>query len=197
MERAFTFSVQGQRGGGSMLKHLSLKIFKALHALMTQKIWVKFVCGKHRVEGISACMGLRRSLWQRLGGFDEMLGAGAPFKSAEEIDFTIRALIAGYYVYETPNVEVIHLGFRTWKQGRTLLHGYLYGIGAMFTKHLRCGHLSVVQVLLHLAWRWTFERLVVDFGHRPPRWLRLAAFVQEFADGAIIPVERATGHHMH
>lgn len=152
---------------------------------------------KHRVEGISGCMGLRRSLWQRLGGFDEMLGAGALFKSAEEIDLTIRALIAGYYVYETPNVSVIHHGFRTWEQSRSIIQGYLYGIGAMFAKHLKCGHWSIIQVLLHLAWRWAFEHPVVDFGHRPPRWLRLAAFVQGFADGAAVPVERATGRYRH
>ena len=148
---------------------------------------------KHHVEGISGCMGLRRSLWQRLGGFDEMLGAGARFKSAEEIDLTIRALIADYYVYETPNLSVIHHGFHTWEQGRSLIQGYLYGIGAMYAKHLKCRHWSIIQVLLHLAGRWAFEHPVVDFGHRPPRWLRLAAFTRGFADGAFVPVERATG----
>jgi GT2 family glycosyltransferase len=29
---------------------------------------------KHKVEGVAACMGMRQSLWKRLGGFDEMLG---------------------------------------------------------------------------------------------------------------------------
>jgi GT2 family glycosyltransferase len=147
---------------------------------------------KHRVEGISACMALRRSLWQQLKGFDEMLGAGTPFKAAEELDFAIRALIAGYYVYETPKASVIHHGFRTWEQGRTLIQGYLYGTGATFAKHLKCGHWSMIQVLLHLAWRWAFEHPVVDFGPRPSRWLKLAGFVRGFADGAVIPVERAT-----
>jgi len=151
---------------------------------------------KHRVEGISACMGLRRSLWQVLGGFDEMLGAGSPFKSAEEIDFTIRALLAGYFVYETPDVVVVHYGFRTWEQGQVLIHGYLYGIGAMFMKHLKCGHWGVIQVLLHLLWRWAFKHPVVDFGHRPPRWLRLTGFVQGFLAGALHPVDKTTGLYL-
>jgi GT2 family glycosyltransferase len=151
---------------------------------------------KHRVEGISACMGVRRSLWQALGGFDEMLGAGSPFKSSEEIDFTIRALLAGYFVYETPKVEVLHHGFRTWEQGQVLIQGYLYGIGAMFMKHLKCGHWGVVYVLLHLAWRWAFQHPVVDFGHRPPRKLRLSAFFQGLIAGALHPVDKNRGHYL-
>ncbi len=151
---------------------------------------------KHRVEGISACMGIRRSLWQVLGGFDEMLGAGSPFKSSEEIDFTIRALMAGYFVYETPNVVVLHHGFRTWEQGRVLIQGYLYGIGAMFMKHLKCGHWGVIQVLLHLAWRWAFQHPVVDFGHHPPRGLRIKGFIQGLIAGALHPVDKHRGHYL-
>jgi len=155
------------------------------------------VLEKHRVEGTGACMGLRRSVWQVLGGFDEMLGTGAYFKSAEETDLTIRALLAGYFVYETPHWAVVHQGFYLWEQSRTLIHGYLYGIGAMFAKHLKCRHWSVIHVLLHLAWRWAFEHPVVDFGYRPSRWLRLAAFVHGFVDGAVTPVDRTRCHYAH
>jgi GT2 family glycosyltransferase len=151
---------------------------------------------KHRVEGISACMGLRRSLWQVLGGFDEMLGAGSPFKSAEEMDFTIRALLAGYFVYETPDVMVVHHGFRTWEQGANLIQGYLYGIGAMFIKHIKCGHWEVIQLLAHLAWRWAFKNPAVDFGHRPSRWLRLSGFIQGFLAGAHHPLDKTKGRYI-
>jgi len=151
---------------------------------------------KNRVEGISACMGLRRSVWQALGGFDEMLGTGAPFRSAEDTDFTIRALLAGYFVYETPNIHVIHQGFRTYEQGHNLIAGYLYGIGAMFFKHLKCKHWSVIHLLFHLMWRWAFERPVVDFGYLPSRWLRLAAFVKRFMKGAITPIDKTKCHYI-
>lgn len=151
---------------------------------------------KHQVEGISSCMGLKRSLWEILGGFDEMLGAGSIFRSSEELDFTIRSLLAGYFVYETPNVMVIHHGFRTWKQGINLIHGYLYGIGAMFMKHIKCGHWRVIQLLLCLAWRWAFKKPVVDFGHHPSRWLRLSGFIQGFLAGAHHSVDKTNGHYI-
>jgi len=140
---------------------------------------------KHRVEGISACMGLRRSVWQRLGGFDERLGAGTSFKSAEEVDFTIRTLLAGYFVYETPNVAIIHHGFRTWKESLTLIPGYWYGTGAMFAKHIKCGHLPVVLLLMYLGMRWLpgGSLVTASLGKNTQRWLRLTSFIKGFGAG--------------
>jgi GT2 family glycosyltransferase len=150
----------------------------------------------HRIASISASMGLRRSIWERLGGFDELLGPGAPFKSAEETDFVIRTLRAGYFVYETPDVSVIHHGFRTWGEGRELIRAYLYGIGAMFAKHFKSAHASVMVYCFQLAWRWAFEKPLVDFGHNPSRGLRLRAFLEGFSAGIAHPVCRSAGLYM-
>jgi len=144
----------------------------------------------HRVDGISACMGLKRSAWERLGGFDELLGAGAPFPAAEEMDFAIRALSAGYRVYVRPEVGVLHYGFRSWDEGRKMIHGYLYGIGAMIAKHLKCGNWDVLHYVAHLFRRWAVAGPVVDLGHRPSRWLRLRAFVLGVKAGLVCAVER-------
>jgi GT2 family glycosyltransferase len=147
---------------------------------------------KHRVEGISACMGLRRSVWQGLCGFDEMLGSGAAFKSAAEVDFTIRALLTGSFVYETPKLTVVHHGFRTWDEGRTLIHNYWYGTGAVFPKQIKCGYWSISQVLLRLAWRWAFglSQVAASFENHPHRWLRLTSFIKGFISGAATPVDK-------
>jgi GT2 family glycosyltransferase len=115
----------------------------------------------HCVDGMSGCMGLRRSAWERLGGFDEMLGAGAFFRAAEDMDFAIRALAAGFWVHVTPEVKLTHHGFRTWAEGRALVHGYLLGIGAMAAKHLKCGNLGLLRYLAQLFLRWAFARMPV------------------------------------
>ena len=79
------------------------------------------IAHKHRIEGIGASMGVRRSTWSALGGFDENFGAGTRFHSAEELDFTVRALLRGYAAYAAPAARVIHHGFRSWDTGNTLI----------------------------------------------------------------------------
>jgi len=160
--------------------------------LLVRNLWEK-----HKMEGMGACMGLRRAVWQELSGFDEMLGPGAPFKAAEDIDFSIRTLHAGYFVYETPSVAVIHQGFRTWEQGRELIRGYLYGLGTTHVKHFKCGHWLVLYYFLHLVGRWAFKHPAIDFGHSPSRLLRLEAFLQGILAGALNSVDRITGHYVH
>jgi len=71
--------------------------------------------------------GIRRSLWQALGALTKC-SSRFPFKSSEEIDFTIRALMAGYFVYETPNVVFSIMDFALGTRP-VLIQGYLYGIG--------------------------------------------------------------------
>jgi len=150
----------------------------------------KSVREQHRVDGMAGSMGLRRSLWERVGGFDEMLGAGARFRSAEDLDFSIRALSRGWFVCATPSPEVFHDGFRSWVEGEKLIEGYLYGIGAMIGKHLKCANWGVLHYLTHLAMRWLHAGPVVEFGHRPPRWPRLKAFLRGGAAAMSTPVGR-------
>ena len=146
---------------------------------------------KNDIEGIGACMAFRRELWERLGGFDEMLGAGQRFPAAEDGDFTLRALRGGFQVCETPRVEVIHHGFRTWDEGETLSRGYWYATGAMFAKHVKLAPVSTARLLAGLGWRFVFGRSSLpaeSLGRVAPHRARLAAFVRGFLTGASIPV---------
>lgn len=153
---------------------------------------------KHQVEGGSACMALRRSVWQALGGFDEMLGVGSRLRSGAESDFTIRCLLAGHFVFETPTVSVIHHEFHTWEQGRGIVERYWYGTGAMFVKQLKCGHWAILPLLGRLAWRWAFgrSRFAMSLGRYPHRLFRLWSFIRGFMAGGMTPVDRVTRRYV-
>jgi len=143
---------------------------------------------KHLIEGIGACFAYRRELWHAVGGFDERLGVGGEFRSAEEVDFTIRALALGRVVGETKSFGVVHFGFRRWEQAQSLLEAHLFGLGAMSAKHLRRRPLQYGLVLANLGVRWFWGRPIVDFGHRPRRRTRLRAFLKGVYDGWRLPL---------
>jgi GT2 family glycosyltransferase len=152
---------------------------------------------KNRVCGIGACMGIRRSAWESLKGFDEMLGPGAPFMSHEEGDLAIRMLLARYLVYETPEVKVIHNGFRTWKEGRALAVRNYFGIGATFAKYVKLGHGFIWAVI---GQQWGYET-VGKFLHNVVVKRRLSgatpvvSFCKGFAIGLMQHVDATTGRY--
>ena len=123
---------------------------------------VRNIREKARVEGVGACMAIRRSLLNALGGFDEELGAGAQLYSAEDTDIAVRALLAGFYVCETPDAAVYHYGFRSWDVRDRVVHGYMVGLGAASVKMLRLGKRQAIRPIAALAWRWLAKHPVVD-----------------------------------
>lgn len=143
---------------------------------------------KTKIEGMGACMAVRRDTWRELGGFDEALGSGASFRAGEDTDFAVRSLVNGFCVAETPDAMVVHNGFRTWAQGRDLISGYMYGLGAVNAKMLRLGGWRAVRPLSILAWRWLAGAPVVDLNHQPPRFGRLVAFLRGAFEGLRVPV---------
>ena len=143
---------------------------------------------KTNIEGMGACMAVRREAWRELGGFDEALGSGASFRAGEDTDFVVRSLVHGISVAETPEAMVVHNGFRTWSQGRDLIAGYMYGLGAVNAKMLRLGGWHAVRPLSILAWRWLVGAPVVDLNQKPPRFSRLVAFLRGAFEGLRVPV---------
>ena len=150
---------------------------------------------KNQVEGLGACMAVRRSVWQSLGGFDEMLGVGARFHAGEEGDFALRALLAGHWIHETPAVWLTHYGLRKWDQMPALIDSYWRGTGAMMAKPVKTRHWRMLPLLLHLAARWAVGTSTVgsSLGPRPKRIARLQSFCRGFLAGLALPVDRRTG----
>lgn len=87
--------------------------------------------------GIGANMAFRRRVFDAVGGFDELLGAGTAFCAGEETDLTIRALARGFKAVLTPDVQVLHLGVRRGADASQLMRGYGIGLGAALDKHRR------------------------------------------------------------
>lgn len=141
------------------------------------------ISDKMNVEGLSACMVIRKSVWEDLNGFDELLGVGAPLKSGAETDFTMRCLLAGHPVLETPEIRVIHHGFRNWKQSHVLANRYWFGTGAAFARCLVGGGFPVCVLILRLFLRWVCggrSHTAISLGRRRHDLRCVLWFIQGF-----------------
>lgn len=143
----------------------------------------RFRLGFKVLGGMGANFAVRRRLFDKIGGYDETLGPGAPLPSGQDWDIAYRALCAGSVVLRRPEVRVVHqYGTRTQADWAARLGDYGVGDGAFFFKHVRCG--DAVATWLFLRWlirhggRTTVKRLlrrgVVDFTY--PRALLVGAW---------------------
>jgi len=79
---------------------------------------------------------MRRALVERLGAFDERLGAGANIPSAEDADYNFRAYLAGATLEYVPDMTVFHHhGRKTIAAARKLLIDYEIGNGALYARY--------------------------------------------------------------
>ena len=89
--------------------------------------------------GITANLAIRRSTIDRVGPFDEALGAGGPLRSGGEPDFFLRVMRKGLRIFDAPEAVMTHIGIRTGAAHGALTRKYLFGDGAVFAKHIRLG----------------------------------------------------------
>jgi glycosyltransferase involved in cell wall biosynthesis len=125
--------------------------------------------GNYKVWGMGANMAIRRTLLERVGGFDEALGGGGPLRSSQDYDFAYRTYRFGMAVVLEPAVKVDHYGARSQEQWPPTMRNYGFGDGAFYSKHVRCGDLLALRLfagkLLHahlqpLVWSLRQRRLV-------------------------------------
>ena len=147
-----------------------------------------------RVGGVSGGnLVARKAALEHIGGFDEVQGPGAPFRSAEEYDLLYRGLRAGYTVLLDPDNHVLHWGARSYADGSVarLLRGYRVGRGAVTAKHLRCGDIHLVRDILEVTARELLAagRGLVTRG-RPTGLGRLTHFWRGMLAGWRQPLDR-------
>jgi glycosyltransferase involved in cell wall biosynthesis len=129
--------------------------------------------------GITANFSIRRSVLERVGWFDPILGAGAPLKSGGEPDFLFRVLRAGFKVINAQEVVVDHLGIRKpGNEFRRLIIGYGSGTAAALFKHVRLGDPAGALVYFRFLGATLFRVFVnVVSGRRPTGVSYLIAFL--------------------
>jgi GT2 family glycosyltransferase len=97
-------------------------------------------------------MAINRELLERVGQFDERLGAGTDFPGAEDNDFGYRLLTLGARVAYVPDAAVEHRAWRPRAVYVRVRWGYGLGQGGFYAKHAARGNRFVVRrAAWHLA----------------------------------------------
>jgi len=99
-------------------------------------------------------MATFRSLLQKVGGFDERLGAGSDFPAAEDNDLGFRLLETGSRIFYVPEAVVHHRAWRGKSEYLRMRWNYGLGKGGFYTKHLS------------LTDRYMLRRVGWDIWHR-------------------------------
>lgn len=146
------------------------------------------------VRGLGAGIAVRRDMIEEIGGFDHMLGPGSKFHDCDDRDIAIRALLARHHVFETSTIAVKHFGFRSWQQGPQLARRNFLGIGAAYSKFLKCGRIGLMYIPAREFIKYALWPPIRDVLHlRQPRGIvRITAFAEGFIDGLRTPIDRAT-----
>jgi glycosyltransferase involved in cell wall biosynthesis len=146
-----------------------------------------------RVFGMGANFAARRSLFERVGTFDEVLGGGGPLKSSQDFDLAYRAYRRNAAILLRPEVIVRHDGRREREDWPALMRAYGVGDGAFYSKHVRCIDLYAAWLAARnfgvMSARFVAKRAL---GGRPEEIYYLSGFVQGVRGGIKFGVDRAT-----
>jgi GT2 family glycosyltransferase len=134
------------------------------------------------VAGMGANFAARRSLFDEVGLFDEVLGGGGPLESSQDFDFVYRVFREGHATLLEPDVKVYHYGYREWTAWHATLRCYGIGVGGFYTKHMRLGDMYAAALLFKAIVRPVLRALRHIL--MPHRWAAGdAIFVRGVVDG--------------
>jgi GT2 family glycosyltransferase len=110
------------------------------------------------IFGTGANFAVRRPALRRMGGFDTLLGAGAPTRGGEDLDVFVRVILAGERICFVPSALVWHQHREDTRALAGQLYSYGYGLGAYLAKRLAEREMSVAVLCRALARSATVAR---------------------------------------
>ena len=137
-------------------------------------------------------MAIRRSTFDDVDGFDELIGPGARFGACEDNDLSWRALLTGWSMYLSSDVVVMHDGFRDLDELRELVVRDFFGVGGAIAKYLRTGQLGITRFGLSWIVRYGIvgpARSLLH-GQKPSGLRRPLMLVRGVAAGLRTPMDR-------
>jgi hypothetical protein len=135
-------------------------------------------------------MALRRNALDDLGGFDEVVGPGARFCAADDIDMALRMVEAGYRLGQAAQPTVMHYGFRNKVEASRLGRGYAAGTAAMYVKLVRCHDWAAARFMARDIGRLVSQVVRCTLtGERPTGFNSLRGFVTAIPAAASLPVD--------
>jgi glycosyltransferase involved in cell wall biosynthesis len=142
---------------------------------------------------MSAGLAMRRETLVRMGGFDPLLGPGSIHFMGEDTDLAMRVVLLGGVVVATPDVAVVHHGWRGSVEAQRLIQRGWYSIGACYGKYLRANRWRVLGALAYQGIA-SLRSPLLDLAHgRPPRGLRAPLYLARgFAASLGRPVDKTT-----
>ncbi len=143
---------------------------------------------------LGAGMAVRRTAFDDVQGFDDLLGPGSTFPACEDNDLLWRVLARGWSASLTTETTVLHDGFRPLDEVRELVRRDCLGAGGASAKYLRAGRWGVLGVLVPMLYRLGVKGPLADLraGRRPRGLGRPVWVLQGVARGFVTPFERRT-----
>jgi len=105
----------------------------------------------------------RKSVFEKVGLFDPLLGQGSEFPGAEDGDMVYRVLCSGLQATYTDTIRAYHLDWRNDQQEINNAHNYGMGVGAMFAKFLSQGDYYPCTVIFCKRFLSLFPALPYNF----------------------------------
>lgn len=146
----------------------------------------------YKVWGMGANMAIRRRAFDAIGGFDELMGGGAPLRSSQDFDFSLRLYRGGWAVLLDPEVKVNHYGARRADQWSATEKAYGIGDGAFYGKHVRCRDLMALRMLVKVMSQCVAKSAYHSIRQRKvvPLSVYAKSLVTGLRDGARFDVDR-------